>query len=198
MRLTVKERILLHLLDYVGHSESLDVPAGITQEGIVRVVGIDSPHFMQYVRPLLKEELVRERLAHVRGLQRRRKTYDLTERGRMEAYRLRERVKAETVRIHDPSGIREATVAELLAQAPGASIPEVVRQAMETGVVDLASLAAPRGPSFVAFLSGAPKVDRFVGRQRQLEIFTGPGGRTRIFVVRGVAGIGKTTLAAKT
>ena len=200
LRLTVKERILLHLFEFTKFAESIDVTQAITQTGIATATRIEVQHVMQYTRPLLKEGLVRERLAHIKGSSRRRKVYDLTDSGKMAAVRLREVVKSEVVRVRDSSGTREAPIAEVLKQAgPGTSLVEIVRQAMDPGVVDLAALPAAAGEPvpLVARLADAPRISRFVGRHAELGRLTTAAGETRVFVIRGVAGIGKSYLAAK-
>lgn len=196
MRVTAKERILLHLLEFASYADAVEVPASMTQEGIAQAVWILVPHVTQYVRPLIREGLARERTAHVQGGRRRRKVYDLTEAGRFAATRLRTALKAETVRSRDANGVRDATLAEILGSAPGLSLLEVVRRSVQSGVVDLDSLAAKPSAVRVSVLSNAPHVEWFVGREEELGVVTEPDG-PRLFVVRGVAGIGKTTLAAR-
>ena len=196
MRVTAKERILLHLLEFAGYADAVEVPASMTQEGIAQAVWILVPHVTQYVRPLIREGLARERIAHIQGGRRRRKVYDLTEAGRFAAIRLRNALKAEMVRSRDANGVRDATVAEVLASAPGISLLEVVRRSVQSGVVDLESLAVRPAEVSVQMLSNAPRVEWFVGREEELGAVTQLDG-PRLFVVRGVAGIGKTTLAAR-
>src|SRR3989304_3200383 len=101
IELTVKERILIHLIEYAKYVDELEVPSAITQEGIARETGIDVPNFTQYVRPLIQEGLIRERMAHVKGVRRRRKVYDLTGAGRMATLKVRAKLKSETVRVRD-------------------------------------------------------------------------------------------------
>src|SRR5216117_914798 len=45
--------------------------------------------------------------------------------------------------------------------------------------------------------SDLPRISRFVGRHAELGRLTTAAGETRVFVIRGVAGIGKSYLAAK-
>jgi len=169
----------------------------MTQEGIAQAAWILVPHVTQYVRPLIREELARERTAHVLGGRRKRKVYDLTDTGRREAIRLRTALKAEPVRVRDSQGLREGTVADILQSVGGGvSILEVARRAVQSGVVDLESLAEKPAAVHVQMLSNAPRVEWFVGRQAELGAVTNPDG-PRLFVVRGVAGMGKTTLASK-
>ncbi|MCI4371942.1 MAG: hypothetical protein L3J78_04765, partial [Thermoplasmata archaeon] len=119
MRLTAKERILIHLADFAGYSEKVEVPEAMAQDALARAAGIRVQHVRQFVNPLLKDGLVRERTAHVAGHRRRLRVYDLTDHGRQVAARLRERVRGEPLRIRDASGVRETTVGEALRATSG-------------------------------------------------------------------------------
>jgi len=170
----------------------------MTQDGIARASGFEIPHFTQYVQPLVQEGLVRERTAHVKGSRRRRKVYDLTDAGKVSAVRLRDKMRSEVVRVRDQKGVREASLSSVLAEASGkASFLDVFRQVTETGIFDLASVTAAPTPSFVEMLSDAPQLTTFVGRRAELEAITGESETPRVFVIQGVAGIGKSSLGAK-
>lgn len=198
MRLTVRDRILLHLLDFRKHADALEVPLEMTQEGLAQAAWIEQRHVTQYVRPMIREGLLRERVAHVRGIRQRRKVYDLSDSGQLAAVRLRETVRSEVVRVQDADGVHDMTVAEVLKRAEGKASPlGVARRFIQSGTVDLASLTAVPHVPLVEVLSEAPRVEEFVGRQRELEAVTQEADRPRIFVVRGMAGIGKSTLAAR-
>ncbi len=194
----MKERILLYLLELGKSTEAVEVPPEVTQEGVAEGAGVDLRHLTQYLRPLLKDGLVHERLAHVRGIRQRRKVYDLTEAGKMASVRLRERVKSEVVRVRDETGTRDASVVSIIEAAHGrASIIQIARQAAESGIVDLTTIAVPAAPAFVEMMYDVPRVEEFVGRTKELQIVTSQDKHPRIFVVRGVAGIGKSTFGAK-
>jgi len=94
MRLTGKERILLYLLEASRLDEGIEVPPQLTQEGVAWGTTLDRRHLPQYIHPLLREGLVRERRAHVRGIRQRRKVYGLTQSGKLAALHLRNRVLA--------------------------------------------------------------------------------------------------------
>ncbi len=189
---------MLHLFGYRQHEEDFAVPLVITQEGIARAVWIDVRHVVQYVRPLMEEEFVRERMAHIEGGRRRRKVYCLTDRGKSRALQLQKSLASETVRVRDAEGVREETVAEVL-QRPGVetSVLEVIREFVHSGAVDVTALQAPSPGRYVEMLADAPKVSEFLGRERELETLMREGDGPRIFVIKGVAGIGKSTLAAR-
>ena len=140
LRLTAKERILLHLLDFARHSNTTEFPPELTSTGIAMAVGIDGRHVAQYLRPLVKEGLVLEKTARVRGALQRRKVYVLDAEGWRSATGIRERVLFLTVRVRDESGDRQATVAEILAATHGhRKLLDVVREATEVGFVALSA-----------------------------------------------------------
>ncbi len=138
IRLIAKERILLHLLHYARYADSSEVPPELTQERIAEAAGIGQRHFAQYSRPLLEEGLLVGRSAHVRGTVQRRKVYQLSEEGRRKALEIRDRLRSVTVRIRDDAGERTVTIAEALLDARGSmSILDILRESIETGVVDI-------------------------------------------------------------
>lgn len=173
------------------------MPSETTQDGVARAAWIELRHLTQYLRPLLAEELVRERMAHVKGGRQRRKVYDLTDSGKHSAYRLRERVRSEPIRIQSPTGVHEGTIGEALDRLGGAvSLLELVHQAPRTAALDLDAMTRPAAPALVEVLADAPQLRRFVGRQAELEAVVSLSG-PRLSVVRGVAGIGKSSFGAK-
>src|SRR5439155_10552015 len=141
---------------------------------------------------------MRERSAHVHGHQRRLKVYHLTDPGQEAAGRLREQVKRETVRVRDAAGVRATTIGDLLHAYPGkVTVPSLVSAVMEGNVVDIASVLQSPAEGFVARLAEAPRTETFVGRRNELDALISGNRIPRVFVVRGVPGIGKSSLAAK-
>ncbi|HEY4705454.1 MAG TPA: hypothetical protein VII27_06955 [Thermoplasmata archaeon] len=195
--LTVKEKIQLHLFEFSRAADAYEVPEEVTQEGIARTVGIRVHHVQQYVRPLIAEGLVDERTSHIRRQPRRRKAYFLTERGRSRALTLR------TATLKEPVPLRTADGQTLMLplgrileeRRRGARPADLVRELENLGYV--AEVVAPEQAGTVEILADSPRVERFVGRRRELEIVTADEEAPRVFVVRGVAGIGKSTFAAK-
>ena len=198
MRLTAKERILIHLADFAKYEGVAEVPPEMGQEGVAHAAAIYVQHVRQFVGPLLKEGLVRERTAHVKGHRRRLKVYDLTDRGRLVAAHLREQVRASPIRVRGPDGIQETTFGEAVRQVGGSTrFSDLVRAAAERDVIDLSSLGSEGPSKFIERIGEAPHPRTFVGRSKELEVLTRDSGDPRVFFVRGVAGIGKSSLAAK-
>ncbi len=197
MRLIAKERILLYLLEAAPPQDTAEVSPALTQDGVAQGSWIEVRHVRQFVRPLLEDGLVQERQAHVIGTRQRRKVYELTEAGRVAAFRLRQRVGASVLQVQDDTGTRETTLADALRLAGGqASLLGLVRRAQEAQPVELGGGVSVPPTSLVAMVAGAPRLKNFVGRRRELQLICAERKGPRVFVVRGVAGIGKSSLAA--
>ncbi len=75
---TVKDRIILHLLDHWGQVPRGVWPEALTQEGIAGVVGISRSHVAVTLPDLIEEQMVTTATERVQGRARRVKVYDLT------------------------------------------------------------------------------------------------------------------------
>lgn len=140
LHLTAKERVMLHLLDYTKYTDAVEVPRELTQGGVSQAAGFDRRHFTQYVRQLLQKDLVEERNTHVEGVLQRQRVYALSYAGWHKALGLRDRIQATVVSIVDEQGVRAVPIADVLENGHEAkSLLEVVREAIETGQVDLRS-----------------------------------------------------------
>src|SRR6266571_1421523 len=195
MRLTVRDRVLLYLLENPVDSDTPTVPAALIQEAIAEQAGFPHRHFSILVRPLVRDGLVREWMAHVRYHRQRRKVYALTESGRLAARRLWENLEKELVPVRMGSEVREAPISALLDMPKGISLLRVVRLVLRNGIVDPALLTPAH--AFVEMLADAPRPQRFVGRDAELDVILKGEQAAPIFVVRGIPGIGKTWFAAK-
>ena len=87
----------------------------------------------------------------------------------------------------------------LVPVAQGAVAPEVLGQLerqfdrVERGLGE----AQPQAVRTAEVLAEAPRTKRFVGRQAELDLLTREGEGPRVFVLQGMAGIGKSSLAAR-
>ncbi len=78
---TVKDRILLHLLDHWGAMHRAEWPVELTQDGIAGVVGISRSHVAVTLPDLIEEDMVEVSTQRVVGRPRRVKVYSLTYKG---------------------------------------------------------------------------------------------------------------------
>ncbi len=198
VRLTVKDRILVHLLESASPGDEVEAPLALTQYGVSRGAGVEVRHLSQSLRPLIREGLVRERTSHVAGRRQRMRVYGLTPSGSKLAVGLRERIRAKVVLVRDNGALREVPLGQVL-RGVGAtsSLLRVVRQIDAAGVLDLEQTLSLPESGRVEQLTEAPHVIRFFGRRGELAELSRLDVGPRVFVVRGIAGIGKSTLAAR-
>lgn len=199
----------MHLADFASGEGEAQAPSQITQGGLARGVGIQQRHVPQYVRPLLAQGLVVERIAHIQGARQRKKAYFLTPEGRHEAGRLRGNLLGTMVEVEIEGGRRSMRLGEAV-KGPFKGIPllDLLRFIEARGF-----MSAPRGigasepsgqvrePAWAVPLVhraplGPPLVDRLQEMQQLhralLELKEGQGG---CLMITGEAGIGKSRLA---
>jgi tetratricopeptide (TPR) repeat protein len=165
--LTVSERILYHLSNYVKYEDKFESPFDVTQDGISQACQISRAHAAIELKKLKASGIVEERLAHVRRGKARRKVYFLSVLGKSKAHDVLQYVKDNDIApMVDPSKVSPETTSR-------------IRTARKSTPV--------------------PSVREFYGRDNELEAI----GRAlsspsvKVLSVRGIAGIGKTTIVAK-
>ncbi len=210
--LTVDRKILLHLYD-VKHSEmDFEVPQSVVQDGIAEAVSIRRDNIPRTMKKLKEEDLVYDVLKRIKGLPRKRKAYFLTDNGMEFANQVKDEIAYYKVFLQLSDGsVKEVYMKDV---APYLNI--------NTSLIDLHSMvsnddvltenlvrsfltgekemhAALGSDGFVSFLQDVPMPRVFYGRDNELEsIFdwlSVEGGS--LLSITGIAGIGKTTLAAK-
>lgn len=211
-RLTVDRRIVVHLFE-LKHSEmDFDVPYEAVQDGMADAVSIRRDNIPRTVKKLKEEDLIYEVLKRVKGLPRKRKAYFLTDKGMDFAREILHEVGSLKVTLkmtdgsvkimpfHDVASymsIKLTTndLSELLKD--DSSIDEVDVRSFVSGEAQPSSLQM--SGDFVSFMQDVPVTKRFYGREREL---TGikewlSEDTSSMISITGIAGIGKTTLAAK-
>ncbi|OGS55583.1 MAG: hypothetical protein A3K60_07740 [Euryarchaeota archaeon RBG_19FT_COMBO_56_21] len=165
--ITVSERILYHLSNYVKHEDKYESPFDVTQDGISQACAISRAHAAIELKKLKAAGIVDERLAHVRRGKTRRKVYFLTFSGKSKA--------ADVLQYVKNNGI-----------VPGVDASKVTPE-------------LPQKAKGAKRSTPLPTLRGFYGRDRELASVKESlsSGRSRILSIRGIAGIGKTTLAAK-
>ena len=212
--LSVEKRILLHLLKYSqAHQDEWEVPHALSQEGISEALDILLNNVSRAMKTLKKEGKVRERLAHIKGVKRRRKAYFLEEEGTKLAEAIRDGLQDKELPYIGKGGDRkDLKVMRIVAQVRldhGKTIAatDVVEELRRNKVFDATKYVASTesrkerktSKAFVDLTDNAPRLGSFVGREGEVarieQCIDGPG--PPIIVVHGMAGIGKTSVALK-
>ncbi|MFQ5883328.1 MAG: tetratricopeptide repeat protein [Candidatus Methylomirabilales bacterium] len=196
-RLPVRDRVLLHLFDYIRFRDSFESPFEITQAGIAGAVGIRPGHATQYLKPLLSERMVEDETRHILGKPRRRKAYFLTAKGRQWVASERAALLKETV----PLKRRDGQVEQIPLQdvyherRRGASLLSLIRELSSLGFISDVTSSAESG--LVDLSQEAPTVKHFYGREVEMGTILDTLEETPLVVIRGMAGVGKTALGSK-
>lgn len=198
--LTVQDRIVLHLMDYQNFSDKYEVPSQVTQRGIGEAIEIAWSNVPRAMKKLVTDGLVEEKSARIKGDKRKKKAYFLTHKGYAQALALKQDLAGRALVMVDGDAHKEVNVGDL-AKESGLSFSflSFVMKISQEGTFDVARAkavgATPAG--IVESVDGAPAVRSFVGRDGELSSLLAVIGQGQVAVVWGVAGVGKSTLAAK-
>ena len=195
-RLTVGEKIQIHLLDFTRYRGELQTPIDITQDGIAKNLGIIRSAVPRAVGSLIDKDLVEEQLAHIDGLSRRRKVYMLTDKGIIESRELLDEVGRISVKIKGEDETKR--IFELMDE--GKVTLKNISQVIKSGIYDRSKpKIEKKKKGKITYTHSLSPPDMFIGRESEIEeIKEGiKSKKRRITVVYGIAGVGKTTLAWK-
>lgn len=203
-KFSIKEKILLHLLDYpetkekAGSSEHALFPYHISQSGIADSVTAARGLISRSINDLIEKGFAEEKLARVEGEKRRVNIYFLTDEGLKTAVVVKENAENTIVLLKEKDKLKEMKLSEVKKLKKDASILDLVNMIADDGAVDLSRLREKR--EFIDFSEIAPEPLHFFGRKKEMATLKGwvEGVYPKIVVVKGIAGIGKTTLIAKT
>ncbi len=205
----VQERILLHLSDFSDFMNSVEVPFSLSQMGIANAVAIARSNVPRAIAGLKDQGLLIERQAHVQGVSRKRKAYFLTDSGMNLAEDTWKRLRQFPLRAILPGGNSiSSSLGEIQDKLPFTMRPvDVIRYLDDNGVLDVRSLSADLverdlskhvEKQLVTSLGDLPRLRHFYGRSTELENMVNLlEARSSTLMVPGIAGIGKTSMAAK-
>ena len=207
IRLTINEKILLHLLENNRARDEREAPQSVTQRGIADSVGIRWNHVPRAVTKLKKLDYVFERLSHIVGKTRRQKAYFLTDEGLLSARNLRERVMDGDVYLVQPDGQRvKMRLSKVNSVLKSQFSPmRLIACISDEGVINAEELlegpskAPPTPAPRVFFVSGEIAwPEELVGREPEIKKLTDwlSGTEYGTAVIYGSIGIGQSALMA--
>ncbi len=207
-RLSQTERVLLHIFQFEYHPKSYTVHNGLCQDGISDALDMLKNNVSRSISKLKKDGLIEERLARVKGFRRRRNVYLLTGEGREACIRLLDEISNNEIRYMDRGKIIPLKLYEVVERLKGkfANIDNFHVEEWMRGrdmlepreFIPYHTMVKDPGRSFKQ-VSGAPLIEEMYGRGEELSLIL-RRSRERdppITVISGIAGIGKSTLAAK-
>src|SRR6056300_994562 len=119
VNVAARDRILLHLLAHDQWADRYMVPPSLTRPGIADACAQHPPNVSRTMRDLLKEALVEEHTRSVQGDERRQKTWQLTEEGRLQSRQREVALNSTKVLVRNVDGdlleVKASEVPSLLA-----------------------------------------------------------------------------------
>jgi hypothetical protein len=134
--LTVKEKILIHLSDLAPYSNYDEVPNTATQQGIAELIMAPRPHVSIALKDLRSKDLLAERTSRVTSGKRRQKVYFLSGSGLQFAKSLKDRLKANKIRVVDGSGAHHLEIAQVCSKYQ-ISLLKLVNNITDDGTLNL-------------------------------------------------------------
>ena len=185
LTLTARERVLLHLQDYIRYNTADVFPVAITQKGISDITGVRLSHVPRTLKGMVSSELVSVSKGHVKGERRRYNAYFLTKVGLEEAKHLLENVTSLTIQHKG----QELSFGDILEKEKGPIFPLL----MELVGGGLPGAASRR------MAGDVPVIEDLVGRADELDQLKHmlEHADPKMVVVYGSLGYGTTALAAK-
>jgi len=194
IELPIKERILIYLSD---HPEMQSKDSIFSQKGIAEGIGASIKTVSKRLENLKEEGLVEAKKTFFIETGRFRKFYFLTLRGIKEAKELRDELGRKEIRVREKDRVKQMKISELIEhlENPEINYTEVI-QNVRGDYLDVRLLLKPR--RWVDYSEKRAEIKHFFGRQAELkEMGDFINSTSKFLCIKGVAGIGKTTLLSK-
>lgn len=192
-QLSVNDRVLLHLSRFATDIQPEEYPPDCTQVGIAVAVGISRTHVPRAVKGLIKDGLVTESTARVKGHERRMSIYAISSEGLRIAEKLWQDAQSDTFPV-----MKDGAVVKLNGKDIGEQVGKkraiALLSQMRDGVVHLD--VRRRVP--IRDLAESPMNGAFFGREAELsKMDEFMDSDAKMLVVLGNRGYGTTTLTRK-
>ena len=212
-KLTIEDGILLHLFHYIKLQDDFAAPSEITQPGIADAIGIRRSHVSYALKGLKGKGQVVEHIAHIKDVKRKRKIYLLTQGGIDYARKIKIALEQRTVPLMDDAGVIKDIKISEIPKETNIHLPifQILDLVSTKGFIhinsedrsepdgEISRSSEPEKPGLVTFIDNMVPPIRFVGRKSEVQLIKKwvTAKVPRIIVVKGIPGIGKTTLAAR-
>ncbi len=195
------ERILLLLSEYKGKRDLWDVPREVTQKGISQKLDILENNISRSLKRLAGEGLVGSELKHVKGEKRRQKAYFPTYEGEKVIEGLIERTKDTGIEVLLDGEEMKISVLSAYRRAKEKGLGLTLVEVYDHGERKKLPLDLDPGwktPTEGRLIGNYQMPVHFYGREEEIDsIIDFQNSRSGVLVIRGLAGIGKTSLILK-
>jgi len=195
MRVNGKNRILLHLKNISPNNGDQSISFNdngtesylICQKGIAESTNLSISRTSRLVKRLVEENLLKEELGHVKGLERRRKVYYLTKKGEEKGEEIQKELEKKKVTLKTNSSKTDVELGDIGSYINSRDpLMKALNNIDENNVIDLTG-------------ETSAQEDIFTGRSEELEFLTDQlesaiKGDVGALLIKGKAGIGKTRL----
>ncbi len=191
LKVTTKEKVLVHLLEHYPTREKYQQSADITQEGMAMVIGSKQNTISYSVRSLVDEGLLNEETTRIKGKKQRRKGYFLTDEGVKKSKIISSRILQSSVKVRSNGEDRDILLKDLNKYLhTNFSLIDIVTRA-EDGIIEHDSRDATKERVNYLFNMPEPPV-KILGVLKEVsEEFN---AFSSVVLLEGSHGSGKTTL----
>ncbi|UCE38289.1 MAG: hypothetical protein JSW00_03365 [Thermoplasmata archaeon] len=207
-RLTVNEKILLHLLENLKSKNKREAPFEITQKGIADGVNIRWNHVPRAMAQLKKMGYVSEEMTHIESKTRRQKVYYLTDEGIISAKNLREKILGWDVYLRREDGqVSKLKLSKVNSQLKTNFSPLLLYMSLpdddiidEKVILHDVKKEMAKKPSFVFYTSGEISwPERLIERETEIKTLSNwiEQNEYGTILIYGSVGIGKSALMAE-
>ncbi|MBN1389289.1 MAG: hypothetical protein JXA22_01460 [Candidatus Thermoplasmatota archaeon] len=197
LRVPVQKRIMILLWDHLYSEEDYEVPEIISQMGIGKELGLRQTHVSRAMSELSNEGLVRSRTAHIRGMDRRKKVYFLTQKGIEETKRSIEELQAKYIPVRGKDRtLKLLPISKVLRSIGRSKEKDPTLHELFTRYFDGSEVDLSKGDLSTIGPKRLPVNPHFYGRNSELEIIStaiDQKGKILLCIV-SIAGQGKTSL----
>lgn len=201
--LKIEEKILVHLhIHNPGHIDEFSAPMELAQEGIAKAIGINRTHIPRSMKRLIGKNYTKEMRRHVPGAKRKRKVYYLTAEGITAAKKIKGKLLKTEVLETKGSRFVKRTLGGIKDTLPEqVTLLEIINILEPIGLFDAEKLdAVSTGERRrIIYPEDALEPKDFYGRKKEIYRISERirDETTRMVVITGIAGIGKTSLAMR-
>ncbi len=206
-QISVKKRILLHMLNCKIAKREHEVPVELSHNGIAKAIGSHKSYIFTSIKKLVDKGYISEHTGRVKGRKRKQNYFLLTNEGKGYARKVEKELANQQITLKYPYGKSEMRmlkdVAPFLVRegiSPDITKMDIYKNISKDGTFDVEQFKKLKKVQFVDCTTDAPRVMHFFGRKKEMGLLgkwvEDKEGHNIIFI-HGIAGIGKTTLAVK-